>query len=525
MKIALTSFSGRIPHINERLLPDNAATVAMNARLERGDLAPMRGGVLLETYAGAADNAIYFYGGYTPFAADGNAVHLDGTSTLLERLITTDGVKPQIVLPTNPMDLALPKPAASPTISLIGTVDPELREDVIYAYTFVSNLGEESQPSPLTPPFAWSPGVVVTLSGFSAPVAGRLVQKRRIYRSQTSASGATALYFVAEISTAISTYDHDLDAEPFQEIIPSIDYDPPPDKMNGIVEMANGMYAAFEGNTVLFCEPYQPHAWPQKYSLYCSSKIVAIISFGSSLAILTDGAPYIAQGTTPESMNMERSEENLPCLAKRGAIDIGYGAIYPSRDGLVLITQSGAQVITKNLFTYDQWQAMNPETFIAARKEDRYCFSYDNGNRRYLGFVDITGQVPFYLESDEEARSVFYDYKTGQMCYIASNGKSVYTFDDHTGVLKDTYTWKSKEFHFPIPVNFGCILVQGKAIKTINQCNVSVYFDGVLYTILDCLNEISRLPPGLHQTWQIEISSNSEISSVILAGSPEEIFS
>ena len=69
------------------------------------------------------------------------------------------------------------------------------------------------------------------------------------------------------------------------------------------LQMANGMMAGFFGRTVCFCEPYRPHAWPEKYQVTVDSDIVALAAVGTTLFILTKGAPHWAQGSSPDAMS------------------------------------------------------------------------------------------------------------------------------------------------------------------------------------------------------------------------------
>ena len=75
--------------------------------------------------------------------------------------------------------------------------------------------------------------------------------------------------------------------------------------------------------------------------------IIGLAAFGTTLAVMTTGQPYLLQGMHPEQMAMTKMEQPFPCLSKQGIVDMGYSAIYPSTDGLVMVSEQGAQLLTE----------------------------------------------------------------------------------------------------------------------------------------------------------------------------------
>lgn len=373
--LRIIDFKGAIPRLHPRLLPENYAQIARNVRLEDGSIGPVRIPGLVATLP--ADALSFYRSGITWLSWNAD-VDVTPAPIAANRIYVTGDGAPKMIDTGVVYGLALAKPAAAPALTNLSAPQQAQAESVIYAYTWVTALGEESQPSPLSAQILTSPGVTVRLSGMSTMAAGnaRNITAKRIYRSQTTASGATALFFVAEIAATAATYDHSLAAAPLQEVIPSTDYDPPKSTLRGLVSMPNGMMAAFSGKEVFFCEPYQPHAWPVKYSLRVDFDIVGLASFGSSLAILTVANPYLAQGMHPDSMAMEKMDKALPCLSKRGIVDTGYAAYYPSAEGLATIAGDRAEIVTRGLFTREQWQALKPDSFIADTFDGRYVTTF-----------------------------------------------------------------------------------------------------------------------------------------------------
>lgn len=525
MKITLEGFAGEIPKRQPRYLEPIYAESVTGARLNRGDLEPMRSAVSIGTAAGGSQKVYLFGSTWLSWATDANAVQ--GPVAQDRLYITRSGAAPQMLHSGIYYGLALSHPVSAPLLTALSTPDPELVEQVIYAVTWVTSLGEESTPSPLSLPLEWSPGVTVRVNTETTPPAGRLVTHKRIYRSVTSTSGATDLFFVAERPVAEANWDHDLTTDPIQEAIPSRDYDPPPSTMVGLTAMPNGIMAAFSGHQLMFCEPFIPHAWPISYRLTINDAIVGLAAFGTSLAVLTTGTPYIVQGLHPDQMAMDRVEVNLPCLAKRGIVDMGYAAVYPSTDGLVQIGPSGAQLVSGQLWTPEQWRAMQPGSFRAAQLGGRYAFSYIPAGEttRRLGFVDLSGAQPFFLPVDDAAfTDLHFNLATGRLCGLVAGGTDIVSFDDDGGDL-DTYAWRSKPFQMIHDVSFGAAMIDAIAPEAGNVPTFAlrVYRNGALIHTITNPNGVHRLPAGAATNWQFEIAGNHTVTRAIIAQTPGEL--
>ena len=413
----------------------------------------------------------------------------------------------------------------------------KVTQTVLYTYTFVTEFDEESAPAPVSDPFDWYSGLIARLTGFFQPPSGRGVNRIRLYRSLTSFSGITDLYFVAEIPIATQTYDHDIEANPLAEILPSNDYDPPPSSMRGLTSMPNGMMAAFSGREVLFCEPYRPHAWPVKYRLTVEHDIVGVVSFGSALAILTNATPYVAQGTSPETMVMEKLEQNLPCVSARSIVDLGYSAAYATHEGLVLIGigQQGS-VITRQMFTRDQWQAFVPSTIDAENYMGRYVFSYiPEGGNRTMGMIDLTGDMPFFIKIDLNARTFHYEPESGKMFILTGGadlwGKVIAEFDAPDQEPMEM-KWRTGVMKLPGYVSFGAILAQREDNNHNHETSVTirVIADGSVVREITTTSRLinldtpERLPSGfMSDEWEIEVEGTSALSHIYMGRSIEEI--
>jgi hypothetical protein len=565
MPIRIDKFSGEVPAIIPRLLPGSSAQIAQNVRLEDGSLLPFRCGKLVHTF-GSAMQTIYRHNG--AWLGWPGVVKVAPAPIADDRLyVTGDGV-PKVITGGVSYPLKVPSPTAALTVSQPSPVDPALSVTFIYTYTWVTFLGEESEPAPLSEPVTSDPSKIVLLSGFQAAPTDRLFRYQNIYRSQTSVTGETNLFLIGYrlASNAVDFEDPTNGYYPVLDPLPSMDYNPPPDGLQGITALPNGIMAGFVGKRLYFSQPYVPHAWPEKYVLTTEYEIVGLGVFGQSVAVLTTGHPYVVSGISPDSMSMERLKVNLACVSARGIVDLGYAVAYPSAEGLVSISSGGAQLMTGGLFTREIWQALGPATMIGGHSNGRYIATYTIGGETGLLIVDTTGQQPFLIRASDTAGAMWNESGTGRL-FLLQGGTKVFEWDSaespHTEML-----WRSKLHVLPGHANFGALLVEGvdtmtdaersanrtrwnladlaASVEVVGEppfwlepegeglldpspaptpgfCAVIYADDRPVHVVTD-LNRPARLPSGfLALSWEVEIRGTMRVTAVSLAGSPAEL--
>lgn len=571
--IRLVAFSGEIPRTIPRLLPDAAAQAAFDTRLENGDLRPIRqarsvfGSPALPE---SAPSTIYRFQGswlYWP-----GLVHAAPGPVTEDRLYYTGDGTPKMLTGGFEYEMAIPKPevALTATSDEAGSGDIETR---LYVYTNVSQFGEESEPSPLSNEVDYRPGDTITLSGFSDDMGDRTATVQRIYRSQTSASGDTTLYLIAERPAGTGDFVDNVPPDRLQEPLRTLEWHQPPASLRGLISLPNGMMAAFSGKDLYFCEPYIPSAWPQRYILTTDYEIVALGAYGTTIVVMTKGNPYIVQGTSPEFMVMEKLELNLPCINAAGVVDLGYAIAYPSHDGLVVASSGGARVATESLFTRTGWLRLNPTTMVAGQYDGRYLASYRYSDRQGIThegtiIIDLTGQMPFLVRGSDRAISFHHDITTGELFFLQD--QIIYEWDA-VGRPGKTQNWKSKEFVLGKPESMGAIFIETESALTPDEeaaieeereqiiennevlfaglslggelngaalneyainddileippevdrgfVSVSVYADKKLVATVDERNQMARLPAGfLARIWEVEVTSNVTVTQVQMA--------
>lgn len=572
--LRLAQFSGEIPRLISRLLPDTGSQYAENVRLDDGGLTPIRK-PRLEHQFETPDNIQTVYKFGNDWLAWDSVVNAVPGPVATDRLYYTGDGVPKMRIGSTVYDLAVP----APTAALTGVVTGSGAGDVItrlYVYTFVTDFGEESEPCPISADINWQAGQTVTLSGFEAAPAGRAISKQRIYRSQTSNQAGTDLFFLEERATTTSNFVDTYAPDKFGEVLPSRDFNPPPDDLQGLISMPNGMLAAFSGKQLCFSEPFIPHAWPEKYRLTATYDIVGLGSYGTTVVAGTRGYPFVASGNAPESMIEEKIEVNLPCVNGRGMADLGYSVAYPSNDGLVVVSSGGASIVTDKLYTRPDWQKLSPATLIGGQFAGRYFASYeyveiDGSISSGIEIIDLTGDQPFVLRGGEKADAFHYNIESGALFVLYGN--NVFEWDA-IGQVNEIMTWRSKRFVLPAPVSFGAILVEGGTLMTPEQkqaeqdaidaviaanaakiaagmgseingaaidlfafngdsleplpqskfISVSVYADDQLIRVVTELNKVCRINGNRRaKTWEIQVNGTAEVEQITIATTVREL--
>lgn len=405
-------------------------------------------------------------------------------------------------------------------------------EVVTYTYTYVTEFDEESAPAPASALIKVGTNDRATYTPVSPSQTDRGIDRIRIYRSKTSLSGVTDFYFLTELNVSQGGVAQTDDFQQLlNEPISSTDYNPPNDDTTGLIPLPNGMMAAFRGRELMFCEPYKPHAWPIKYRMTTDTDIVGLGAFGTFVAVMTKGAPFIVQGSDPSLMVMEKLEKTLPCLNANSIVDLGYSIAYASYEGLVVISQRGAEVVSRSLFTEEQWRALRPVSIRAAQRNGRYNFTYQpvaEGARKF-GIIDLSGEQPYYIEADIAPTLLYYDPDAGALYYI-EGGAVVKEFDPRNTATIGKQTWRGRRIMLPGYDNFGAILVETddvtgtKATPSDPDCTIRIYAGGNLVHTTTVTNEATRLPSGfMSDRWEIEIEGYAAVTGISLASDIAEL--
>jgi hypothetical protein len=512
--IAITTFGGEVPVMDDRLLPDNNATQAINSWLFQGRIEPLHTLTPLHTMANSASRSWFRMPKGAPsidYMVDSYWLEFPNENVRVVRSPTpgqdddgrfywADGVYPKMMTGTMietgaaPYQLGVPPPETAPTVTPSGGVST-VNETISYVYTWVTGAGEEGPPSPATT-VTNKVDALYTI-GLTAPLpadtANRNLTKTRIYRTVVSAQGVATFFFVAEIPIATLTYadDHNVmtDAKVVNnEQLQTITWAGPPVDLQGLVGMANGMLAGWRFNEVWFCEPYNPHAWPPAYVIAVEGNIVGLGVYNQSLIILTEGWPYSATGISPDNMTLAKIQPLEPCTSQRSIVNTPNGVLYSSPNGLINITPAGAVNLTIQLMTKDQWYGLlNLDTITATIiSQGYYAYSgpiagvfqsdtfqnvsntpanptfqieshYGTRPGAYISLVDQRQGVVVLDPTPSEVINLVQDVYNGETMVLRDG--IVYLVDLRTITPYARYRWRSKIFTLPYLQNLGAAKV------------------------------------------------------------------
>lgn len=313
--------------------------------------------------------------------------------------------------------------------------------------------------------------VVVALATAQAYTAGGTWARRaphnttgmvkRIYRT----IGTNTDYkFVAEIPVADTTFSDTLPSAvvSLNNGIPTLDVEPPPKDMHSIVLLANNALAGLSGNQLCLSEQGKPYSWPTSNRYSFPGTGVALCAAGNSAIILTDGFPYVATATVPEAASVSKipGDTLAPCISKRGVVDIGSGAVFPSHDGLYVATTSGARNISEALYTMDEWQLLRPDTFKAGFSDQRYYAMHAGSDDAQAGIFMLHTKEPDSIIGFSEQVETLYGNPWDGRLYMAE-GNKVYQWDADDSNRYLAY-WQSKDYQLARPINFSVAQIHAR---------------------------------------------------------------
>lgn len=399
-----------------------------------------------------------------------------------------------------------------------------------YVYTYVTDWGEESAPSPVTDVLELDQDDSVLITRTDTVPPGKNIVGWRLYRSNVGSQQA-AFQLIAPtsgagvvltdgafdyFSIATTTFTDNLKSTELQEVCPSTTWLEPPSKLRGLVGMPNGVMAGFFDNTVCFCEPFYPYAWPAEYQMTTEHPVVALGSFGQVLVVGHHGGVDYISGADSASMAMQKGVSLQACASARSMVSVEGAVIYASPDGLCLAGPNGVQLITANHFTREDWQALKPDSMVGAYHEMTYYFLWNNGVE--------SGCYALHLETGKLTAlnltgSAFYTDTLTDRLYVAQGTNIVALF---SGATYRTGKWKSKLAVMPKQTGFAWLTVESDFAQ--GPVTVKWYGDGALVHTATVVSRAPvRLPPGQYLEHEIEVTSASRWNSLTLASSGDEL--
>ena len=332
----------------------------------------------------------------------------------------------------------------------------------------------------------------------------------------------------------------DFDSLALTDILASDEYNPPPDDLEGLTTIQNNILAGFVGNQLYFSELGLPHAWPRAYIETLEHDIVGLATISGSLLVLTDSYPYLVTGSDPANMSVARVDVQYPCLNRKSIVNMGYGVVYSTHDGLAMYSPSaGPQIITKFLYNNDTWEtALDPATVIAEYYGENYFASHSTGGFVFEQDTKVGG---FFVDTDVTFTASFFDTIGGKLYFVSGTNGDVYLWDDLTQPSK-TMIWKSKTIKTADMLNLGAarVIADYAAVTSTWDQETSLWeaaltnwnsSDAVTFklwvdkqleytTVVDDTN-VFRMPSGYRSdTFEVSVEGNVRVRAIHLAQTP-----
>lgn len=286
------------------------------------------------------------------------------------------------------------------------------------------------------------------------------ISSKRIYRMNTGETNASYQYLTA-IDIGDTTYSDSTEDADLGEVLPSEDWDQPPDGLTGLCYLGNGIMLGYSGKDLYASEPYRPWAWPTDYSNALTDTIKAVVTLGGSAVVVTESNPYLVTGRDPGSLSVVPLSDPHAGVAKRGSVGCTLGAIYPSADGLMLITPDGqATLLTGDLYTVEQWQELHPTTLHAYIHDNKYFGFYSYGGREGAIVLDLKTMDLTHL--DLYTSAAFVESATDTLYYVVEEDGAYSVYEWEGDVLQPftmLYVWGSKKILLPKRTSFSCARV------------------------------------------------------------------
>lgn len=387
--LKLTQFGGIAPRQRSNNLHQAMAQEAEDVDLARGTLRPWRTDKKVSDKTGNAlfvDKCCYL-------TSDNCLAHFSRMDTDCGYLIAS-GVKdyPVIQKRENACNndwkrLGFPVELTAPTAQFLGTLSQDFNQELRqYIYTLVDDFGFESAPSlPSEPIYAHNDQAVV-LSGLPTNFPTYSIAKVRLYCAVTpldygdpKANYEASFLLVDEWQIGTGSYVHQPHTV-YGEACLTEEYEPPHDCITDLQYCGNGQIGGLVKNELWLSEPLKPHAFPEAYRYgRFKGKPKRFLCGERTGYLLTDSYPVVMEMESPcqsqGCRQISQLEETLPIISRQSACLYNGACFYASQDGLVMLSGNQAKVITTDLYSQEQWQALAPWTMIGV-VHDGYYFGF-----------------------------------------------------------------------------------------------------------------------------------------------------
>jgi len=338
----------------------------------------------------------------------------------------------------------------------------------------------------------------------------------------------------------------DFDSKALTIILESDNYEQPPEDLQGLVAIQNNILAGFSGNVVYFSEPGVFHAWPSEYAITLEHNIVGLASISGFLLVLTDAYPYSVSGSDPATFSQSRIDANYPCLNRRSIVNMGFGIVYATHEGLAVFSPSiGPAIITKLLYNSDTWRTdLDPSTLVATFYNDNYFASHSTGAITYERDNRDQNVGGFFVDHDYTFTATWYDSPTNKLFLVSGTNGDILEWNVPTQPSA-TMQWKSKTIVTKDFINLGAARViadytdvttiwdttldnweaSAELWNTSDEVTFELYANKqLIFTRTLNSDDTFRMPTGYKtDTFEVSVQGNVRIRAIHLGSTPRSL--
>lgn len=527
----IKKFGGSAPRIAEHLLGDSTAALAVDCKLWHGTLESWREPQQIRSIDSDIRTSVLYDCCWIDFDT---AVDVAYGPVNCRKLFTTGAREWPAVHEFNECEmtvrrLGLPCPYKMPSVAGATPNNNKSIEGRSYAYQFRNAAGERSALSQASVAQLFADGQSVVVSGWEVPDASWGVTHVRIFRAVSGHQSGrepsnvldTVWMFVGEVAVNAASFT---DNKYNEDLIEALEEDiaaPPPAELRGMVWIKSmNALAGFVGKRIYFSENNSYHHWP--YHLDLDDNVCALVESNGVLYAATDGAPYaITADVDCENAGCRRATR-LPVIypmvgcGNRRMAALPQGAVYPTHDGLVMLSGTNAPVLlTEPLYAPDDWHKLYPESVIPVWFNG-WLFVF----AREKGFVlTLNKSNGLDTHSQLSDRDVIDAFVSRQGDFYIVKTDAVYQWDRGSR-LRD-HRWRSPDLVAPTMLNFGAARLwheHGEEQVKITVDGREVIDRGVL------ASRVFRLPMWAEgSVWRVELSGTAKVKLFSMATSMHEL--
>lgn len=476
----IEKFSGLIPKMGPKYLPDGNATIAENLDIYGNRLKPINmpraTGEILLTPCGAmfsgTPKSVHRAGSVLVAWEDYTHVSPDWTRKLGDTsfLFVQDGVlyrqsAERILAGKCPIKVGIKRPSCEKiTVSVETQAGCEAKEiipicvpyntcdniehppvPVAYLFTYMNACGEESAPSCPSDvmEIRWGDAVVVDVADPNTPDNA---VSRRWYRAVADNEANTHWLFVGETPIQQTVF-YDMNCQcQWADELSTETHDAPPECLEGVAVIGTNMTIVWSNRHFWVSERNFPHAYNidneyrLRYQIQGMYEITSMVEGGVhyNLIAITDGLHYSIQADEPGKVIIAEMQQRYKCYSNT-AVRTESQIIYSAPQGLVAVTMQGEELLTGQYMTEHEWVEFLPETLKLVYHDDRIY-----GFNRKGGFIYQIGRDK-RRDADFVTHTVVIDvgYTDETSRFLLFKGKDVYEWGKGT---LGRYDWKSKTY-------------------------------------------------------------------------------